>query len=255
MRAPLRLSLALAATVLATVALPGVVERAAAADECRGLMVCLPVPGPWVAIGAPEGGPAPTTEYVLQCPLRNYVVAGIDVRLSDRAIDVSFRGETGSPVGPGTTTGRAVAFTATYTGRGSAPTSFRPFIGCVPLSGGGGQSQTGVGGGDDRAPAAFRPTRPLERAVVNVRLAPGAGKVAVARCPRGGRVLRAAHAIAFRAEREPSSSLLGLLLDSVTVARVVRGDRVVATARLLRRAPAGVQVEVQVQAICTRGAG
>ncbi len=255
MRRPLRLAIALGVAAVAAIALPGLVERAAAADECRGLMVCLPVEGPWVAIGPPEAAAAPSTEYVLQCPLRNYVVAGIDVRISDRAVDVSFRGETGSPVGPGTTTGRAVAFTGTYTGRGTGPpTSFRPFIGCVPLSGGGGQSQTSVGDrGDDRMLAAFRPTRPLERAVVNVRLATAAGarKVAVARCPRGGRVVRAAHAVAFRADREPSRALL----ESVTVSRVVHVDRVVATARVLRPAPAGVHVELQVQAICTRGAG
>jgi len=30
-----------------------------AADECRGLQVCLPVTGPWVAIPPAEGGGAP----------------------------------------------------------------------------------------------------------------------------------------------------------------------------------------------------
>lgn len=252
MRRPRRILLAGAVAVVAAAAALGVARPAAAADECRGLPVCLPVPGPWVAIAAPAGGAAPSTEYVLQCPLRNYIVAGIDVRVSDREVDVSFRGETGSPVGPGTTTGRAVAFTGTSTGRGGGPTSFRPFIGCIPTAGGGGQSQTSVGGSDgERVLAAFRPTRPLERAVVNVRLAAGAQKTAVARCPRGGRLVRAAHAVAFRTEREPSRSLL----TSVAVDRVARADRVVATARLLRAAPAGVRVEVQVQAICTRGAG
>ncbi len=238
----------LAAT--AATAAPGLTESAEAADECRGLLVCLPVAGPWVAI--PGGEPVPATEYMLQCPLPNYVVAGIDVRLSDRAIDVAFRGETGSPVAPGTTTGRAIVFTGTYTGRGRAPTSFQPFIGCVPLSGGGGQSQTSVDvGGDERTLAAFRPTRPLARTVVNVRLAAGTTKTAVARCPRGGRLLRGAHAVAFRSPREPSASLI----QSVSVTRAVQPGRVVATALLRRAAPAGVRVEVQVQAICTRGAG
>jgi hypothetical protein len=233
-------------------AFAGLTERAAAADECRGLLVCLPVPGPWVAIPASTGAAPPTTEYVLQCPLPNYVVAGIDVRLSDRAIDVAFRGETGSPVAPGTTTGRAIAFTATYTGQARAPTSFQPFLGCVPLTGGGGQSQTSVGSSDDdRTLAAFRPTRPLARAVVNVRLAVGARRTAVARCPRGGRLLRGTHAIAFYSPREPSRALLG----SVAVSRSTGPGRVVATALLRRAVPAGVRVEVQVQAICTRGAG
>jgi hypothetical protein len=252
-RRALRLAVVVAVTLVACAAgaLPGTVEDAVAADECRGLQVCLPVEGPWVAIGAPEGPEPPATEYVLQCPLRNYVVAGIDARVSDRAVDVSFRGETGSPVGPGTTTGRLVVFTGVYAGRGTAPTSFRPFIGCVPLSGGGGQSQTSVGASGERRLAAFRPARPVERAFTNVRLRGGAQQVAVARCPRGGRVLRGTHAVAFRTAREPSAALV----RGVSVTRVVRADRVVATARLERPVPAGIRVEVQVQAVCTRGAG
>jgi hypothetical protein len=222
---------------------------ATAADECRGLPVCLPVPGPWVAVPAASSAAAPV-EYVLQCPLRNYVVAGVDVRVSRRAIDVSFRGETGSPVGPGTTTGRAVVFSAVDTARGAGPSSFRPFLGCVPLSGGGGQSQTSVGAGE-RQLAAFRPARPLERAVATLRLRSGASSSGAARCPRGGRVLRGTHAVAFWAEREPSRAVLG----SVAVTRVARFDRVVATARLLRPAPVGTRAEVQVQAVCARGAG
>lgn len=253
MRRSARALLVLLLVAGATAVLPGLTDRAQAADECRGLLVCLPVAGPWVAIPSPAGESAPTAEYVLQCPLPNYVVAGIDVRLSDRAIDVAFRGETGAPVGPGTTTGRAIAFTATYTGQARTPTSFQPFLGCVPLTGGGGQSQTGLepGRSGERTLAAFRPTRPLTRVVANARLAPGAQRTAVARCPRGGRLLRGTHAVAFRSAREPSRALL----ESVTVSRSTAPGRVVATALLRRAAPAGVRVEVQVQAICTRGAG
>jgi hypothetical protein len=248
-----RLLLVVLAAAAAASAVPGLTQQAEAADECRGLLVCLPVPGPWVAIAAPSGQGAPSTEYVLQCPLPNYVVAGIDVRISDRAVDVSFRGETGAPVSPGTTTGRAIVFTGIYTGQARTPTSFQPFLGCVPLSGGGGQSQTGLqpASPDDRTLAAYRPTRPLTRAVANMRLAPGVRRTAVARCPRGGRLLRGTHAIAFRSAQEPSRSLL----ESVAVMRTTATGRVVATALLRRAAPAGVRVEVQVQAICTRGAG
>lgn len=244
--------LALLLAAGATAGLPGLVDRAEAAEECRGLLVCLPVTGPWVAIPAPAGPAAPTAEYVLQCPLPNYVVAGIDVRLSDRAMDVAFRGETGAPVGPGTTTGRAIAFTGTYTGRAAVPTSFQPFLGCVPLTGGG-QAQTSLepGRAGERTLAAFRPTRPLTRVVASTRLAPGTSRTAVARCPRGGRLLRGTHAVAFRSAREPSRSLI----ESVTVSRSTGPGRVVATALLRGAAPAGVRVEVQVQAICTRGAG
>ncbi len=148
-------------TVLSKLTMVGAVALAAflgatgaawGADECRGLQVCLPVPGPWVAIPAPSGGGVPSVTWQMRCPLRGYIVAGIDARVSDRSIDVSIRGENGAPVSPGVTTGREVLFTAVYTGGGRRATSFRPFIGCVPTSGGGGRGQTSV-----RRTTAFAP--------------------------------------------------------------------------------------------------
>ena len=107
----------LSLVVVATVALGlGRPAEGRAAGECRGLQVCLPVTGPWVAI-PPSGGGAPAVAvWELRCPVRGYIVAGIDARVSDRSIDVSFRGENGAPVGPGVTTGREVLFTAVYAG-------------------------------------------------------------------------------------------------------------------------------------------
>ena len=110
-----------AAVLAGTAAAP-----AGAADECNGLRVCLPVSGPWVAVA--QGG----AEYELRCPRQGYIVAGTDARLASRDIDVSFRGETGSPVAPGVTTRAAVLFRAISTG--TTPTSFRPFIGCIPTA-------------------------------------------------------------------------------------------------------------------------
>ena len=117
-----RRTLTLVVGLAAAAALGGAGE-ARAADECRGLQVCLPVPGPWVAIPAPAGGGVPTVSWEMRCPLRGYIVAGIDARVSDRAIDVSIRGENGAPVSPGVTTGRAVLFTAVYTGPARKPNS------------------------------------------------------------------------------------------------------------------------------------
>ena len=79
---------------------------AQAADECKGLRVCLPVTGPWVVV--PAGG----IDYELACPLKGYVVAGTDARVATADVDVWFRGETGSPVGPGVTTRQSVVFHA-----------------------------------------------------------------------------------------------------------------------------------------------
>jgi hypothetical protein len=40
-----------------------------AADECRGLQVCLPVTGPWVAIPAADGGGPAVAVWELRCPV------------------------------------------------------------------------------------------------------------------------------------------------------------------------------------------
>ena len=127
------------------------VEDGLAADECKGLQTCLPITGPWVAIPAPARGEASTAVWEMRCPLKGYIVAGVDARVSDRAIDISIRGENGAPVSPGVTTGREVVFTAVYAGGASRPTSFQPFIGCIPTSGGGGRGETAL-----RRPATAR---------------------------------------------------------------------------------------------------
>ena len=146
-------------------------------------------------IPAPARGAASTAVWEMRCPLRGYIVAGIDARVSDRAIDVSIRGENGAPVSPGVTTGRAVVFTALYAGGAPRQTSFQPFIGCIPTSGGGGRGETAV-----RRPAAFAPVKALDRRVVRKRLVSGATVKVVGGCPAGTRLLGTSHAYAFRTE-------------------------------------------------------
>lgn len=242
MRARLALATLLGAACAA--ALLGVARPAAAADECRGLPTCLPVTGPWVAVPAPAGGGASTVSWEMRCPLRGYIVAGVDARVSDRAIDVSIRGENGAPVGPGVTTGREVVFTAVYTGGAPRPTSFQPFIGCVPTSGGGARGETAV-----RRPAAFVPAKPLERRVVRKRLVSGGSVRAVGRCATGGRLLGAAHAYAFATQTPPGSTLLG----AVRVRRTTAGRTVTAVATVAPSVPRSVGVELQLHALCSRG--
>jgi hypothetical protein len=100
-------------------------SSAGAADECEGLMVCVPVAGPWVVVPTAGAVPRAEVQYQVTCP-RGHVAGGLDARLSRRAIDVSFLGTLGSPVNPGISTSRAVVFVATYVGaapprRRSAP--------------------------------------------------------------------------------------------------------------------------------------
>lgn len=152
------------ATLAAVVTLAlSAASTAGGADECRGLMVCVPVSGPWVVVPPSGAAGRKTAEWQLTCP-RGHVVGGLDARLSAREIDMSFFGSLGSPVTPGITTSRSVVFTGARAGdAGRAPT-YRPFIGCMPAAGGGSRVPTSV--------TAFRPGKPAVRHVKTV-AAPG----------------------------------------------------------------------------------
>ena len=211
------------------------VSSAGGANECDGLMVCVPIAGPWVVVPASGGAARRHAEWQLSCP-RGHVVGGLDARLSDRAIDVSFFGALGSPVTPGITTARSVVFTAAHVGaRGGAPT-FRPFIGCMPASGGGGRVPTSV--------TAFKPGKPTARRVKTARLRPGTSLVSQA-CTARERLVGASHAFAFGTQTPPSASLVA----SVSGVQTIRSDRVVVRVRGDAEL-AGVRAFVQVHAIC-----
>ena len=216
---------------------------ARAADECRGLQVCLPVTGPWVAIPAAEGGGPAVAVWELRCPVKGYIVAGIDARVSDRSIDVSFRGENGAPVSPGVTTGREVLFTAVYAGTGRRTTAFQPFVGCIPSSGGGGRALTAT-----TARTAYVPAKPIERRVMRKRLVSGSTTRVVQSCPAGARLIGAQHAYAFYVGAQPGASLL----DAVDVRQTISGRTVVARARVDASVPRKLRVELQLHALCTK---
>ena len=208
------------------------------ADECRGIEVCIPIAGPWVAVPAASGRARSATEYQLRCP-GNAIVGGVDARVSDRAVELAFLGALGSPVRPGVTTGRAVVFVARYVGRARRATTFRPFIGCIPTSGGG-RGTTAV--------RALRPGTPAARRVRTARLRPGRDERVVHGCARGERLVGSSHAVAFRTPRQPAAAWLAGVRSSRTVA----GGRVVVRARRLAAVPARTRVELQVHAICAR---
>lgn len=209
---------------------------AQAADECDGLMVCVPVAGPWVVVPVGSSVPRPRVEYQLTCP-RGYIVGGVDARLSDRGIDVTFIGTLGSPVNPGITTSRSVVFVASYVGATARAPSFRPFIGCMPSSGGG-RIPTAVG--------VVKPGDPTIRRVRAVRVRPGTMTVASA-CGAREVLVDASHAFAFRTPRPPSASEIG----TVSGSRAIRGNRVLVSVR--GDAELGtLRAAVQVHAVCSR---
>ena len=227
-----RRALALFVVVGAAILAALTAGSAQAADECKGLRVCLPVTGPWVVV--PAGG----IDYELACPVAGYVVAGTDARVATADVDVWFRGETGSPVGPGVTTRRSVVFHAARVPPEAAASSFRPFLGCIPTSGGGGRALTAY-------TASIKPSQALFSVVVNAPI-PGAAKTVRASCPASAQLLGSTTAIAFRQATAPTSLQRG----AVRVRSTVAGRTV--TARVTATAAAGTHAEVQVRAVCAR---
>jgi hypothetical protein len=207
---------------------------AGATSECRGLMVCVPVTGPWVLAPANQ-----EVQFQLSCP-RKFIVGGLDAEITDRSIDVTFVGGLGSPVNPGvTTTGEAV-FMGRFVGTRAAAASFRPHIGCVPSSGGGQRVPT--------AYHAFPPGKPTVRIVKVLPVLPGATRRLTVGCAPRDHLASATHAIAFYTAQPPTPDLAA----AVTVTRTVRGGRVQIIAHG-SSALRGVRAVVQVDLVCAVG--
>ncbi|MGZ4394420.1 MAG: hypothetical protein ACXVZ2_03530 [Gaiellaceae bacterium] len=226
------------AIVLALSALAVGVAPAGATNECRGLQVCVPVAGPWVVVPTGRGVPRAQVQYQLSCP-KGYIAGGLDSELTDRSIDVGFLGAVGAPVNPGITTSRDVVFVASYVGLSPHAPTFRPHLGCMPSSGGGGRIPTA---------AVVPPGKPTVRRVRNVVLHSGGVQRVAQGCAPGERLVGAAHAIGFYTDRPPS----GALLASVTASQAVRGGRVVVGVRS-GTGLIGVRAIVQVEAVCAGG--
>lgn len=198
---------------------------AGATNECRGLQVCVPVAGPWVV---PYPG---RVEFQLSCP-RRFIVAGLDAELTSRGIEVGFVGALGSPVNPGITTSRDAVFLGRVV-RDTAGATFRPHIGCVPASGGGGRTPT--------AYHPFPPGKPTTRHVLDF-AAHGGTTTRSVRCARHELLVSATHAIGFLGDTPPSMAAIG----SVHVTQRIRNGVV----RVTARAPEGSRAVVQIDLVC-----
>jgi hypothetical protein len=203
-------------------------STAGATNECRGLMVCVSVTGPWVSAAPGE------VQFQLACPTR-YIVGGLDAELSSRGIEVGFVGALGSPVNPGITTQKEALFLGRHVrGRDPAP-SFRPLLGCIPASGGGRRTPT--------AYHAFPPAKPTVRKVMNVRVQPGGSVHAIARCAKTQRLATATHALAFYGSIPPPASLIRAVTIRQRVAGGIVRLRVQAT-RAIGDTPTIVQLDL-----------
>jgi len=215
----------------------GAAPASAKTNECDGLKTCVPVAGPWVVVPIAGGAARPHVEYELSCPSR-FVVGGIDVEVSDRALDIVFLGRSGSPVNPGITTEAAAVFVATYVGSGAPAASFRPHLGCIPASGGGARVPTVV--------RVFPVGKPVIRRSRDVRLVASSSRVIAESCAPGERLVDSSDAVGFYTSAPPASRLV----RAITLgAKTVRGRTVQVVVRV-GSATRGAGAVVQVGAVC-----
>jgi hypothetical protein len=226
--------------LLAAVVVAGIgPSRATAARECEGLLVCIPVAGPWVQV---PGGGTPTY-WQLSCPGRGQVIGGLDADRSGR-LEITFLGALGGPVGPGVTTGRSAVFVARTTQRLS---SFRPLLGCIPGGGGGARGRTSAG--PSRRLTAVAPVEEAAIRRVKTVAIPNRASMRVTHgCLAGERLLASSQAVAFRTRRAPSAETLA----SVRASSRRAAGRVLVTVRSSAARPVAARVQLQVHAICAR---
>jgi hypothetical protein len=119
-------------------------------------------------------------------------------------------------------------------------TTFRPHIGCLPASGG--------GGGRPPTFLAFPPGRPTVRRVRTIPVAAGDTRRALHACAQGERLITASHAVGIYTKGPPAGSLT----SGVAVRRTVRAGRI-STSVTATGALRGVRAVVQVHAVCAGG--
>jgi hypothetical protein len=210
---------------------------AGATNECKGLDVCITVPGPWVAVPAAPAGATSTTLYQVTCPKRS-VAGGLDAVLGDNTLEVRWLGLLGSPINPGISTKRSVVFQGVSAR--ARPTAFRPVVGCVPTSGGGGRSTT--------AYTAAKP-KPLQRRFHTVSVRGNQPIGVITACAGGERLAGVTYAVGFRTKLQPAPSVL----DGVDVTLRRQAGRSVATVQRRAAVPSSMRVLLQVQLLCARG--
>ena len=230
----MRRLLLLAAVAAAALAAAG---TAGATRECNGFQVCVPVAGPWVLVpGRAE------TSWQLACP-KHFVVGGLDAELTTHELDLAFRATLGSPVNPGISTSTAAIFLGRLVAGRDPAASFRPHIGCIPRSGGGGQ----------RVPTAYRvvypPGRPTTLRSSALAVRAGATRRVTRSCRAGERLVTSTDAVGFYTKRPPSR----LLARAVHVSRTSAGGRVSVTIHG-GAAVRGVRAVVQLDLLCAGGA-
>lgn len=229
-----------AIVVLVTVgAVPGALAQAPP-RVCEGLTICSPIAGPWVVVP----GPVPparmgTAVWQLACP--DGFVGGVDARVANPWIAVSFPGLMGSPVNPGITTRRTLVFNATSVGPPGRPSSFVPFVGCIPAEGGP-RTPTGVG-------SVARPQQlgvgPITRLVRSVEVRATRVRAGLA-CKPGQKLVGSEASVGIFTALRPTQRQLA----KVRLTRTIIREHVWITVTRSTLAPT-IPVTVQIHALCS----
>ena len=235
----MRRLLAEAVVAAAAGAVPGALAQAPP-RVCEGLTICSPVAGPWVVVPGPTAGERMgSAVWQLGCP--DGFVGGLDARVANPWIAVSFPGFMGSPVNPGITTRRTVVFNAVSVGPAGRPSSFIPFIGCIPAEGGP-RTPTGVGGAAVPSQLGIGPitrrVRVVEIRAPRVRAAIG--------CKRGERLVSSEASVGVYTALHPTPRQLARV--HVTRTEIKGKVWIVATRVGLSNL---IPVQVQIHALCT----
>jgi hypothetical protein len=147
----------------------------------------------------------------------------------------------GSPVNPGITTRRTTVFLATSVGPPGRPSSFIPFIGCIPAEGGP-RTPTGVG-------SVARPeqlgTGPIVRRVRVVEVRRPRVRAALA-CRRGERLVASEASLGIYTALHPTPRQLA----KVHLTKELIAEHVWITATRVGLA-ATIPVQVQIHVLCT----
>jgi hypothetical protein len=228
--APLALVVALAAAA----SLAGSSAAAPPTTQCKKIKGCVTVTGPWVSIPA-QG----EVTFLLQCPKRQGVVAGVDALSSSKHVSVSWDAKPGTPIRAGTSTGSWLFFRALSTDNSTQV--FQPFLGCIPPPKVGARSTLS-------ARAVVKPSNKIDRWMTYVKLKAGKTVTGSRTCgKKGERLIGGWQAIAFDTLNQPPNPELAA---KIHVELTVGDVRVVASIRTDKGMPDSAFPEVQVGAVC-----
>jgi hypothetical protein len=222
------------AAALAAGAPPPPAKKGAAptANPCAEVKNCKPVEGPWVAV--PASGEA---QFLLECPKRAGTIGGTDALVSSTDVRVTWEGNTGSPVRPGTTT-IYFAFFHAASAKGKVG-FFQPYIGCIPPE-----------KSNPRSTVSARLTKPqgfLDRRQSLFALRVGR-QAATQTCKKGERLLSGWHSVVFGSAAAPDP----LLANKVHVVLTIANGKVVAAIQTDPGMPPAAHAELQLGAVCAK---